>query len=79
MWSISSWQALWFSHYAAVPHILFCMKGASFQVLQFSSDLVLQLHAFVNVNWASDPMDRQSTTNYHLYLRDSLISLKKKK
>ena len=50
-----------------------------FDGLHFSSQSSLTLQAYSDANWAGDPTDRQSTTEYCFLLCDSLISWRSKK
>ena len=50
-----------------------------FQSLLLPSTSTLELRAFSDVGWASDPFDRKFTTGYCIFLGDSLISWKSKK
>ncbi|KAK6160670.1 hypothetical protein DH2020_004051 [Rehmannia glutinosa] len=66
-------------HWAAVLRILRYLRGTIFQSLLFSSTSSLELRAFSDADWASDPVDRKSTTGFCVFLGDSLISWKSKK
>ena len=50
-----------------------------FDGVHFSSQSSLTLQAYSDANWAGDPTDRQSTTEYCFLLCDSLISWRSKK
>ncbi|XP_042442946.1 uncharacterized mitochondrial protein AtMg00810-like [Zingiber officinale] len=50
-----------------------------FQSHLFPSTSSLELCAYSDANWASDLMDRKSTTGFYIFLGDSLISRKSKK
>ncbi|GFZ05813.1 hypothetical protein Acr_17g0013850 [Actinidia rufa] len=67
------------THYAAVLRILRYVKGTLFHGLHFSSQSSLQLYAYSNADWAGDPTDRRSTTDFCFFLGDSLISWRSKK
>ncbi|GFS32292.1 hypothetical protein Acr_00g0021800 [Actinidia rufa] len=67
------------THYATVLRILRYVKGTLFHGLHFSSQSSLQLHAYSDAAWAGDPTDRCSTTGFCFFLRDSLISWRRKK
>ncbi|CAL8083072.1 unnamed protein product [Prunus armeniaca] len=66
-------------HWAAVIRILCYLRGTLFQSLLLPSTSTLELRAFSDASWASDPFDRKSTTGYCIFLGDSLISWKSKK
>ncbi|CAL2273919.1 unnamed protein product [Prunus armeniaca] len=66
-------------HWAAVIRILRYLRGTLFQSLLLPSTSTLELRAFSDASWASDPFDRKSTTGYCIFLGDSLISWKSKK
>ncbi|KAL9249579.1 Retrovirus-related Pol polyprotein from transposon RE1-like protein [Drosera capensis] len=63
------------THFAAVLRILRYVKGIIFHGLHFSFSSTLELHA----DWAGDPTDRRSTTDYCFFLDSSLISWRCKK
>ena len=66
-------------HYAVVLWILRYLKGTIFDGLHFSSHSSLTLQAYLDVDWAGDPIDRRSTSGYCFLLGDSLISWRSKK
>ena len=66
-------------HYAVVLRILRYLKGTIFDGLHFSSHSSLTLQAYLDADWAGDPTDRRSTTEYCFILGDSLISWRSKK
>ncbi|XP_022859623.1 uncharacterized protein LOC111380324 [Olea europaea var. sylvestris] len=66
-------------HWAAVVRILRYLRGTCFQNLLFSSTSSLVVSAYSDVDWASSPTDRKSTTDFCIFLGDSLISWKSKK
>ena len=66
-------------HYAVVLRILRYLKCTIFNGLHFSSHSSLTLQAYSDADWAGDPTDRRSTTEYCFLLGDSLISWKSKK
>ncbi|XP_022841892.1 uncharacterized protein LOC111365567 [Olea europaea var. sylvestris] len=51
-------------HWAAVVRILRYLHGTCFQSLLFPSTSSLVLHACSDADWASDPIDRKSTTGF---------------
>jgi len=54
-------------------------RGTLFQGLHFSFHSSLELRAYSDADWASDPMDCRSTTGYCFLLGTSLISWRNKK
>ncbi|XP_047339710.1 uncharacterized mitochondrial protein AtMg00810-like [Impatiens glandulifera] len=66
-------------HWSVVLRILQYLRGTQFQSLLLSSSSSLDLRAFSDVDWPSDPSDRKSTTGFCIILGDSLISRKRKK
>ncbi|XP_057734655.1 uncharacterized mitochondrial protein AtMg00810-like [Arachis stenosperma] len=62
------------THYAAVLRILRYIKGTLFHGLYFSAHSSLSLHAYSDADWAGDPTNCRSTTDYYLFLGDALIS-----
>ncbi|KAH9668854.1 protein kinase domain-containing protein [Citrus sinensis] len=62
-----------------VIHIMRYLKGIMFHDLHFLTNSSLELHCFSNFDWASDPIDRHSTTEICFFLGDSLISWCSKK
>ncbi|RVX23720.1 Retrovirus-related Pol polyprotein from transposon TNT 1-94 [Vitis vinifera] len=67
------------THYAAVLCILRYLKGTLFHGLFYSAQSPLVLRAFSDADWAGDPTDRKSTTDYCFLLGSSLISWRSKK
>ncbi|KAM2695500.1 hypothetical protein EV1_039988 [Malus domestica] len=66
------------SHYAAVKRILRYLQGTIDFGIQFSKG-DLDLHAFSDADWASDPNDRRSTTGLVVYIEPNPISWSSKK
>jgi hypothetical protein len=66
-------------HYAAILGIHRYVKGTLFHGLHFSSHPSLDLHMYLDVDWAGDLTYRCSTTGYCFLLGDSLISWRSKK
>ena len=50
-----------------------------FHGLHFSSYSPLELHAYLDANWAGDPTNRHSTIGYCFFLGNSLILWRSKK
>jgi hypothetical protein len=67
------------THFSTVLRILCYLKGTLFHRLHFSSKSPLELHAYTNADWATDPTDCHSTTGYCFLLGTSLISWHSKK
>jgi hypothetical protein len=67
------------THFSAVLRILWYLKGILFHGLYFSSQSPLQLHAYIDADWAGDLTDHRSTTGYYFLLGISLISWRSKK
>lgn len=66
-------------HYAHLLRVLRYLRGTSSRNLLFSRDCSLQLQAYSDSTWASDPIDRRSITGYCIFLGSSLIAWKSKK
>ena len=66
-------------YYVVVLRILRYLKGTIFDGLHFSSHSSITLQAYSYADWASDPIDRRSTTGYCFLLGDSHISWRSKK
>ena len=62
------------THYAAVIHILRCIKSTIFHGLHFSVHSTLDLCACSDADCARDPTNRCSTTGFYFFLGDSHIS-----
>ena len=67
------------THYATVLCILRYLNGTLFHGLFYSTQSPLVLHAFSDADWAGDPTNRRSTTNYCFLLGSSMISWQSKK
>ncbi|KAJ0433139.1 putative RNA-directed DNA polymerase [Helianthus annuus] len=63
-------------HWGAVLRILRYLRGTQFQSLLFPSTSSLELRAYSDADWDSDPNDCKSTTGFCVFLVDSLISWK---
>ncbi|KAK6145658.1 hypothetical protein DH2020_022478 [Rehmannia glutinosa] len=66
-------------HWAVVTRILRYLRGILFESLLFPSTSSLELRAYSDSDWASDPTNRKSTTGFSIFLGYSLISWKSKK
>ena len=62
------------TYYAAVLRILRYLKDTLFHGLFYSAQSPLILHAFYDADWAEDPTDFRSTTDYCSLFGSSLIS-----
>ncbi|XP_057452063.1 uncharacterized mitochondrial protein AtMg00810-like [Lotus japonicus] len=67
------------SHLHVVYHLIQYLKGSPGQGLMFSSSSSLRLSAFSDADWGGCLETRRSTTDYMVFLGDSLISWKSKK
>ncbi|XP_035829962.1 uncharacterized mitochondrial protein AtMg00240-like [Helianthus annuus] len=61
-------------HLGAVLRILRYLRGTRFHSLLFPSTSSLELRAYNDADWDSDPNDRKSTTGFCVFLGDSSIS-----
>ncbi|AQK68041.1 putative tRNA (guanine(26)-N(2))-dimethyltransferase 2 [Zea mays] len=66
-------------HYGHLLRVLRYLRGTRSRCLLYASDSPLQLHAYSDATWASDPVDRCSTTGYCILLGSSPIAWKSKK
>ena len=66
-------------HYAAILQILRYVKGTLYHGLHYSSRSFLELHAYLDVDWAGDSTNRCSITGFCFLLGTSLISWCSKK
>src|SRR3954471_8811574 len=55
-------------HYAHILRVLRYLRGSSFRCLHFFRKSPLQLHAYFDATWASDPVDRRSITSLCIFL-----------
>ncbi|XP_062075355.1 uncharacterized mitochondrial protein AtMg00810-like [Humulus lupulus] len=67
------------THLQAVHHLLRYLKGKPGQGLLYPSSSSLQLRAFSDLDWASCPITRRSTTGFCVFLGNYLISWRSKK
>ncbi|WVZ87686.1 hypothetical protein U9M48_034287 [Paspalum notatum var. saurae] len=66
-------------HYSHLLRVLRYLRGTVAQCLFYGRDGPLQLHAYSDSTWASDPSDRRSITGYCIFLGSSPIAWKSKK
>ena len=66
-------------HYAHLLRVLRYLRATPARGLFFSSSSSLQLSAYSDATWASDPSDRRSVTGFCLFLGSSLLTWKSKK
>jgi len=66
-------------HYAHLLRVLRYLRATPGRGLFFSSSSSLQLSAYSDATWASDPSDRRSVTGFCLFLGSSLLAWKSKK
>ncbi|XP_037459546.1 uncharacterized mitochondrial protein AtMg00810-like [Triticum dicoccoides] len=66
-------------HYGHLLRVLRYLRGTASRRLFYAHSSQLQLHAYSDSTWASDPVDRRSITGYCIFLGTSLIAWKSKK
>ena len=66
-------------HYSHLLRVLRYLRGTSSRRLFFPRSGSLQLQAYSDATWASDPMDHRSLSAYCVFLGGSLIAWKTKK
>ncbi|WVZ70805.1 hypothetical protein U9M48_019442 [Paspalum notatum var. saurae] len=66
-------------HYGHLLRVLRYLRGIASQCLFYARESPLQLHAYPDSTWASDPTDRRSITGYCVLLGSSPIAWKSKK
>ena len=66
-------------HYATVLQVLRYVKGTLYHGLHYSSRSFLELHAYLDVDWAGDSTNQCSITGFCFLLGTSLISWRSKK
>jgi hypothetical protein len=66
-------------HYGHLLRVLQYLCGTMDRRLFFSSSSSLQLHAYSDATWGSDPLDFKSLSTYCVFLGSSLIAWKTKK
>uniref|UniRef100_A0ACD5UA20 Uncharacterized protein n=1 Tax=Avena sativa TaxID=4498 RepID=A0ACD5UA20_AVESA len=66
-------------HYSHLLHVLRYLRGTISHRLFFPHSSSLQLQAYSDATWASDPSDRRSLSAYCVFLCGSLIAWKTKK
>jgi hypothetical protein len=63
-------------HYSHLLHVIRYLRGTISHRLFFPRSSSLQLQAYCDVTWASDPSDRHSLSAYCVFLVGSLIAWK---
>lgn len=58
-------------HFGHLLHLLWCLCGTSSQFLLYAQDSQLQLHAYSDPTWTSDPTNHRSDTGYCILLGSS--------
>uniref|UniRef100_A0A8R7R8J0 Reverse transcriptase Ty1/copia-type domain-containing protein n=1 Tax=Triticum urartu TaxID=4572 RepID=A0A8R7R8J0_TRIUA len=66
-------------HYSHLLHVLQYLWDTIYHRLFFPRSSSLQLQAYSDATWASDPSDRHSLSAYYVFLGGSLIAWKTKK
>ena len=66
-------------HYAHLLRVLRYLRGTTSQRLFYAKSSPVQLHAYSDSTWASDPMDHCSITGYCIFIGTSPIAWKSKK
>uniref|UniRef100_A0ACD5U5W9 Uncharacterized protein n=1 Tax=Avena sativa TaxID=4498 RepID=A0ACD5U5W9_AVESA len=66
-------------HYSHLLHVVQYLHGTISHRLFFPCSSLLQLQAYSDATWASDPSDRRSLSSYRVFLGGSLIAWKTKK
>ncbi|KAA0066309.1 putative mitochondrial protein [Cucumis melo var. makuwa] len=67
------------THWQLVKHILRYLKGALSHGLRLKHSNNLSLVGFVDVDWASDLVDRKSSSGFCVYFDNNLVSWGSKK
>ena len=66
-------------HYTHLLRVLRYLRGTPSRRLFFSHSSPLELQAYSDATWGSDPSDRRSLSAYCVFLGSSLVSWKTKK
>jgi hypothetical protein len=66
-------------HYGHLLRVLRYLRGTTSQCLFYARGSPLQLHAYSDATWASDPIEHHSVTGYCILLRSSSLAWKSKK
>lgn len=67
------------SHWKVVKRILRYLKGTLHHGLHLRKSPTLDLVAFCDVDWASDPDDQRSTLGFCVYFGSNLVTWQSKK
>jgi len=65
-------------HFGHLLRVLRYLRGTSSQCLFYARDNSLQLHAYSDSTWSSDPTDRRSISGYCILLSSSPLAWKSK-
>ena len=66
-------------HFGHLLRVMRYLRGTPSQCLFYARDSPLQLHAYSDSTWASDPTDHHSSTGYYILLGLSPLAWKSKK
>ena len=66
-------------HFGHLLRVLRYLRGTASRCLFYARDSPLELHAYSDSTWASDPSDRRSVTSYCIFLGSSPLTWKSKK
>jgi len=66
-------------HFGHLHRVLRYLRGTASRCLFYARDSPLELHAYSDSTWASDPSDRRSVTGYYIFLGSSPLTWKSKK
>ena len=66
-------------HHGHLLRVLRYLRGTTSRCLFYANSSQLQLHAYSDATWASDPVERRPVTGYCIFLGTSLIAWKSKK
>jgi hypothetical protein len=64
-------------HFGHLLRVLRYLRGTSSQCLYYARNNPLQLHAYSDSTWESDPTDRHSVTGYYILFGSSRLVWKR--